>query len=155
MSETIIFDEVWTFPEEDENEYDFWEDLEFEFAEFKRELNRLLEPYAGFVLGGTAGYWTGDREVAQTVRNTAKLLQLFNDCELRILDVDGELLIEGHHHDATHYIKVRFLTEAGLEYLDGYVFEDSWFTTSKIVVESDVYSAPVRYAERVWGVEAA
>lgn len=155
MAETVIFDEVYDIPEEDEDELLFWEDKEMEFADFKRELETLAKPCAGFVITGTAGRWDGRRDVAQTVRGIRELLRLFDDCELRILDEDGDMLIEGHHHDATHFIYVRFLTYEGLEYLDGYTFEDSWYKTSKEVFDSDVYSRPIRYAERVWGIPAA
>lgn len=103
---------------------------------------------------GTHGLWNGTVQGYTEAHNMEDLLfQTFKDCELdSIYDEDGDLHIEGHHHDGRVEVAIRQLTDAGEEAWEGWKECETPGGIEKIWNNPNL-CPKLGYAERELGIE--
>ena len=78
-------------------------------------------PGSKVVLHGTCGTWRGSFEGGQIFDSLEEAIQKAVDDKDYItvkVESDGELLVEGVHHDGTNYWRIKAITAKGMDYLN-------------------------------------
>ena len=99
-TEDQIYDEMYEISNED------WE---LEKVNLEKEFNS-----GDFLAIGTCGRWDGNRAGGFVFSNFNELMSRLKDCDyFKFWDENGHFFINATHHDGTHYLEIKRLTEKG------------------------------------------
>ena len=107
--------ELWGFIADEERIY--WDDFMYE-VKLWDETNY---PGSKVLLHGTCGTWRGSFEGGQIFDSLHEAIQKAVDDKDYItikIESDGELLVEGVHHDGTNRWYIKSITAKGMDYLN-------------------------------------
>ena len=109
----------------DANLWDFIaEEDELDWCEFMDNVkywDKTNYPGSKVVLHGTCGTWRGTFEGGRIFDSLQEAIQKAVDDKDYItikIEANGELLVEGTHHDGTNYWYIKSLTAKGMDYLN-------------------------------------
>lgn len=106
---------LWDFIAEEERIC--WDDFMYEVKLW----DKTNYPGSKVVLHGTCGTWRGSFEGGQIFDSLKEAIQKAVDDKDYItvkVESDGELLVEGVHHDGTNYWRIKAITAKGMDYLN-------------------------------------
>ena len=73
---------------------------------------------------GTVGLWTGTHAGGKVDKVKNLIMSLMTDCDYaKIVDEDGHLYITCSHHDGTHHMEIKMLTEKGEKAFDNWNYD--------------------------------
>ena len=125
----------------EQNDLD-WSDFINEFEKY------LLDKW--YVATGTCGLWYGKVEVGKVIPGINTFMSLIQDCDyVRIVDIDGRLIVKCSHHDGTDCYELRELNDRGFDF---YVNKEN--ITNKEMCETlfkKYYSKRPRIFEKLYG----
>lgn len=111
VSDATLYD----FMAEDDRIY--WDDFMYEVKLW----DKTNYPGSKVVLHGTCGTWRGSFAGGQIFDSLQEAIQKAVDDKDYItikIESDGELLVEGVHHDGTNYWRIKAITAKGMDYLN-------------------------------------
>ena len=124
---------------EDPSDSEIWDEVyrydEFNWDEEKYNLKEVFDNGNKFLAVGTCGLWHGNYDDGFMFDSFDQLMENFRDCNLKLWDENGHFFIEGSHHDGTHLVEIKQLTQKGEQYYDNW----NWGPSSDTRREFDVY----------------
>ena len=152
---------------EDPCERQIWDEIyEMDAEYWEDEKGNLREIFDNgkFLAVGTCGRWNGNFAGGFIFDSFAGLMSHFSDCDyIKLRDENGHFYIQGSHHDGTHSVEIKRITQKGNDYYENWnfnwgdkrterevhtkMFSDSHYT-NLINFAHDVYGCPRREAER-------
>lgn len=145
---------------EDPSENEIWNEVyfleEMYYEDDTYELKKILDN-GEFIAVGTCGRWDGNFAGGFIFNSWRDLTcKLFTDCDyFKFWDENGHLYMQCSHHDGTHSVEIRKLTEKGINRYNNWVYNWSDKTPEreihkKLFTDSH-YSKLINYAHTVWG----
>jgi len=106
---------LWDFIAEEDQIH--WDDFMYEVKHW----DKTNYPGSNVVLHGTCGTWRGSFKGGQIFDSLEEAIRKAVDNKDYItikIESNGELLVEGVHHDGTNYWYIKAITAKGMEYLN-------------------------------------
>lgn len=84
---------------------------------------KSVEKYHKWVILGSAGTWQGSRECSQIFDNIDNAISaITRDCEfIKVWSENGHLYVQASHHDGTHNLELKLITDKGWEIYDNWL----------------------------------
>ena len=147
-------EEGWKTPEEipDQRVYD---EIAFQDGETWRDVKDGLKTIfedGYYLLTGYCGTWRGNLDGGNFIRSLGDLLSVIQHLDdMRIIDRNGHLIIEGSHHDGNDRYELKRLTRKGYE-----LANDNYFAKDRklhdTIMHTNFYSALPKFAKRIYGL---
>ena len=152
LFEEYADEEEWTSPE-DIPDYRVFREIELEddiiWEAVKSDLEILFKN-GHFLLTGYCGTWRGNMDGGRFINSLSELLSVFQHLDdLRIIDRNGHLIIEGSHHDGTDRYELKRLTHKGYELANAYYFANDR-KLHNTIMKNNFYSGLPHFAEKVY-----
>lgn len=157
------FDDIKSEMDGEPNDQEVWDEIyelqQLDWDDEKSRLDEVFNDWKGrFIAVGTCGLWHGNYKGGFLFKDFDDLArQLFKDCEyFKFWDENGHLYVECSHHDGTHSVEIKQLTDKGEEYYDNWDYnwndkrKDS-YVYEKLFTDSH-YSHLIHFANRMYGV---
>ena len=124
--------------------------------ENEKENMKQIFDEGNFIAVGTCGSWLGNQPGGFVFNSFDELMNKLVDCEyFKFWDEDGHFYVNATHHDGTHSLEIRELTEKGMKYHDNWYFAWNDKRNKKDVYErlfkDSHYSKLINYAQKMWG----
>ena len=112
ISDNFVYDVMSLYEKED------WEEM--------MSYLKSVEKYHKWVMCGTAGTWQGRRECGQIYENIDKAMSaITKDCEyVKVWSEKGHLYVQASHHDGTHNLELKLITDKGWETYDNWMYSN-------------------------------
>lgn len=83
---------------------------------------KSVEKYHKWVMLGSAGTWQGSRECGQIYENIDNAMSaITKDCGfIKVWSENGHLYVQASHHDGTHNVELKLITDKGWEIYDNW-----------------------------------
>lgn len=109
ISDNYVYDVMSIYQEEDWNEM--------------MSYLQSVEKYHKWVMLGSAGTWQGSRECGQIYENIDKAMSAITQhCEfIKVWSENGHLYVQASHHDGTHNVELKLITDKGWETYDNWM----------------------------------
>lgn len=109
ISDNYVYDVMSLYQEED------WDEM--------MSYLKSIENYHKWVMLGTAGTWQGRREGGQIFENIDKaMFSITKDCDyVKVWSENGHLYVQASHHDGTHNVELKLITDKGWETYDNWL----------------------------------
>lgn len=107
----------------DQEIWDYIGDLErMDWDEMMSYL-QSVEKYHKWVMLGSAGTWQGSRECGQIFTNIDNAMSaITKDCDyVKVWSENGHLYVQASHHDGTHNVELKLITDKGWETYDNWL----------------------------------
>ena len=125
---------------------------------WEEEESRLKEVFdnGDFIAVGTCGRWDGNFAGGFIFDSFNELMKRFRDCDyLRFWDENGHFFVRGSHHDGTHSIEIKEITEKGKRYYDNWNYnfnnERTEREVHKRMFNDSHYTRLINFAHRFYG----
>ncbi len=123
---------------------------QWRWDDFKYALVRLLQS-TPCLLFGTAGRWNGNFSAGAFIQDVTDLTRGLSHLDnVRIVDVNGHLYIEGSHHDGNDFYEIKKLTKKGKQ-----VAEHNYYAHDKhlheILMKSNIFTGLPHLAKEMRG----
>lgn len=175
MKEITIYDSYYRFEKEQETrewlfethaEEEGWETLDdipdtlvyneiglqddIDWRALEDELESIFEKDC-YLMTGYCGTWRGRLAGGSFIHSLRDFLKVIDHLDdLRILDRNGHLIVEGSHHDGSDSYELKRLTHKGYELADSNYFARDR-ELHKTIMNNNFYSALPHFAKRVYG----
>jgi len=107
-------------PPDDAVWQEIWATDSFYWEEEEGKLREVFDN-GDFIAVGTCGRWDGTYAGGFVFDNFNSLMGRFRDCDyIRIWDENGHFYVKGSHHDGTHFVEVKEITDKGNQYYDNW-----------------------------------
>lgn len=109
ISDNYVYDVMSLYQQED------WEEM--------MSYLKNVEKYHKWVMIGTAGTWQGRRECGQIYENIDNAISaITKDCDyVKVWSENGHLYVQASHHDGTHNVELKLITDKGWETYDNWL----------------------------------
>ena len=130
-----------------------YKEIDFQNQETWRDLKDALEnsfKTRYYLMTGTCGRWNGNFDGGTFItcyRDFQSMIQHLDN--IKVIDRNGHLIIEGYHHDGSDRYELKRLTRQGYEYADRNYFAHDRKLHSTIM-NCNFFSALPRIAQRVY-----
>ena len=144
-------EEIWRAEGNIEEEY--WED-------FDDMMNGFIESGKSFIAVGTCGRWDGNYDGGLIFGHWDDFKRrVFEDCcYFKIWEERGHLYVRCSHHDGTHSLEIKELTDKGFEYYENWQYGSDNRTEREVhkrLFTDSHYSHLPRLWEKVYESEVA
>lgn len=132
-----------------------YKEIDFQNQETWRDLKDALEnsfKTRYYLMTGTCGRWNGNVEGGKFItcyQDFQSMIQHLDN--IKVIDRNGHLIIEGYHHDGSDRYELKRLTRQGYEYAGRNYFAHDRQLHSTIM-NCNFFSALPRLAKRVYGL---
>ena len=150
--ENLIVNGITEFSDSDVYDEATWIS-EMEYEDEVIGIKEFLDKYGkyGIICVGICGRWNGNFPGGFIAETWEDVMYRFQDCGfIKIWDENGHLYLKGTHHDGTHSVEIKLLTEKGKAYNETHWHEYDRKVHSQLFKYSRYTNLP-RYAERVYG----
>ncbi len=140
-------------------ESQIWDAIHHEDAvNWECEKEMMSEVFNGenkFIAVGTCGTWQGNFAGGLVFSTLDEFIsQVFKDCDyFKFYDKNGHFYVDASHHDGSHHLEIKQLTESGISYLENW--ENNWNDSrNEQYIHKrlfDKYSKLIHYAHTVFG----
>ena len=128
-----------------------WDNARYELDEYFKTCNKLIA-------FGSCGLWHGSYAGGFIFNTFDELIKkIGKDCDyFKFYDENGHLYMQCSHHDGTHSIEIKELTDKGIDYLNNWEYNWDDKRTEQYVHTQIIkkYSKIPRFAEKVYGCKA-
>lgn len=109
ISDNYVYDVMSLYQQED------WEEM--------MSYLQSVEKYHKWIMLGTAGTWQGRREGGQMYDNIEDAMSsITKDCDyVKVWSENGHLYLQASHHDGTHNVELKLMTDKGWETYDNWL----------------------------------
>lgn len=109
ISDNYVYDVMSLYQEEDWNEM--------------MSYLKSVENYHKWIILGTAGAWQGSIKGGQIYNNIDNAISaITKDCDyVKVWSENGHLYVQASHHDGTHNVELKLITDKGLETYDNWL----------------------------------
>ena len=124
---------------ENPSDDEVWEEINFSDAcNWEEEKERLEAFFDGdYIAVGTCGRWDGNHAGGFLFNTLSELLERFSDCDyIKMWDENGHFFMTGTHHDGTHFVEIKKVTERGKSYYENW----NWSGYEDKRTEKDVHA---------------
>ena len=132
--------------------YDALNDQDYgDWLETKIALESIFEKDY-YLMTGYCGTWRGRFAGGVFIHSMSDFMSAISHLEdIRIIDRNGHLIVEGSHHDGSDSYELKRLTHKGYELADNNYFAHDR-ELHKTIMNNNFYSALPHFAKRVYGV---
>ena len=145
------------YDNEDPTENEIWDEI-YRMDELDRDdvFDELKDIFSNgkFIAIGTCGLWTGNYAGGFVFNDFDEMCSYFSGCDyFKFWDENGHLFVKASHHDGTHYVEVKQLTEKGIKYLENWEYSDDKRTKQYVyekLFNDSHYTRLLHVAHRLW-----
>lgn len=148
ISDNYVYDVISLYKEEDWNEM--------------MSYLKSVEKYHKWVMLGTAGTWQGSINGGQIYENIDKAISsIIKDCDyVKVWSENGHLYVQASHHDGTHNVELKLITDKGWEIYDNWLSSNcgasldakNWYQVSEMIFNYNLFSKLPRVEKVVLGI---
>ena len=131
-----------------------------DWDEFNYIINKFIESGKSFIAVGTCGRWDGNYAGGLIFGHWDDFKRrVFEDCDyFKIWEEHGHLYVRCSHHDRTHSLEIKELTDKGFEYYENWQFSNDTRTEREVhhkLLTDSHYSHLPRLWHKVYEREVA
>lgn len=154
LFEEYAEDEGWKSPDDipDTRVYNTMRDQNNDdWRAIKDELESIFEKDC-YLMTGYCGTWRGNLAGGSFIHSLHDFMKVIDHLDdLRIIDRNGHLIVEGSHHDGSDRYELKRLTRKGYLLADSNDFARDR-DLHETIMNNNLYSALPHFAKRVYGV---